>query len=290
MRDDFSSGTKETLGKRVNFLCSNPDCQLLTVGPHSEPHKSVNKGVAAHICAAAPGGKRYDDSQTTEQRKGIENGIWLCQNCAKLVDNDEARFPTQLLHAWKVIAESRVSHSIESNSSLPTQDANASETIEKWLAANVHSAKLSESLPRALQLAKQIQNQSLEKWIRLELYGYNSDGGMTDADEVPEYRGVTGRWLNAQGQILDFSNYPDLSIINHYRFRFGVARLEQLAEREQMQNVVDDQFILILREQMGISAVCFSFSPVEMRGVIGHMRNLLTEKIHDALAVKQGSK
>jgi hypothetical protein len=36
-----------------------------------------------------------------------DNGIWLCQNCAKLVDNDTLQFPEEVLRAWKTIAEHR---------------------------------------------------------------------------------------------------------------------------------------------------------------------------------------
>ena len=118
MRDDFTQATKDVLARRVNYLCSNPDCPVATVGPHTEASKSVNKGVAAHITAASEGGKRYDPSLTSEQRSSPENGIWLCQNCAKLIDSDESRFPTDLLHAWKTIAESRVNQSITANTAL----------------------------------------------------------------------------------------------------------------------------------------------------------------------------
>ena len=34
-----------------------------------------------------------------------ENAIWLCQNCAKLVDNDPSRFTEYILHEWKHRAE-----------------------------------------------------------------------------------------------------------------------------------------------------------------------------------------
>ena len=118
MRDDFSQNTKETLARRVNFLCSNPHCPVATVGPHSDASKSVNKGVAAHITSAAPGGKRYDASLTPEQRSSGDNGIWLCQNCAKLIDSDEVRFNAALLRAWKTAAEAKADHSIQSNAPL----------------------------------------------------------------------------------------------------------------------------------------------------------------------------
>jgi hypothetical protein len=105
LRDDFSEPVKRTLAAHVGHRCSNPDCRALTSGPQEEPAKAVNLGVAAHISAAAPGGPRYDDARSPEQRSGIENGIWLCQNCAKLIDNDPARFSNELLTAWRLVAE-----------------------------------------------------------------------------------------------------------------------------------------------------------------------------------------
>ncbi|QAU44189.1 hypothetical protein XH91_01670 [Bradyrhizobium guangzhouense] len=72
-----------------------------------EEDKSVSVGQAAHITAAAPGGKRYDASLKPEERRAANNGIWLCQLCAKLIDTDEARFTVELLHKWKRDAEER---------------------------------------------------------------------------------------------------------------------------------------------------------------------------------------
>jgi energy-coupling factor transporter ATP-binding protein EcfA2 len=111
--DDFSPKTIETLAKRVGCRCSNPDCHQLTVGPHSEPTKTVNIGVAAHITAAAPGGKRYNASLSSEQRKSIENGIWLCQTHAKLIDSDEQKYSVKLLLSWKYEAERQAQSELE---------------------------------------------------------------------------------------------------------------------------------------------------------------------------------
>lgn len=61
--------------------------------------------VAAHVSAASPGGPRYDPRLTPEQRASIDNGIWVCQNCAKLIDNDPERFTTTVLADWKRAAE-----------------------------------------------------------------------------------------------------------------------------------------------------------------------------------------
>jgi len=112
-RDDFLSTVRRRLAERVNYLCSNPDCRRPTVGPGSDPNKSISIGVAAHITAAASGGKRYDPNFTAEERKSIDNGIWLCQNCAKLIDSDEEKYTVELLHTWKREAETQILQSIE---------------------------------------------------------------------------------------------------------------------------------------------------------------------------------
>jgi len=91
VRDDFLIPVKDTLAKRVGFRCSNPGCRKPTSGPQEDPAKSVNVGVAAHITAAASDGPRYDPALSSDERKSPPNGIWLCQSCAKLVDNDEIR-------------------------------------------------------------------------------------------------------------------------------------------------------------------------------------------------------
>lgn len=105
MRDDFSEPTKRVLAARVGYLCSRPDCRALTTGPQADDARSVNVGVAAHITAAAPAGPRYDPTVSPEERSGPTNGIWLCQNCAKLIDNDARRFTVAVIRAWKSDAE-----------------------------------------------------------------------------------------------------------------------------------------------------------------------------------------
>lgn len=104
-RDDFSQTTKDLLAKRVAYRCSNPDCGKSTIGPSSEDNKTINIGVAAHICAAAFGGKRYNVRMTREERSHADNGIWLCQSCSKLIDSDAKKYTVELLHRWKKRAE-----------------------------------------------------------------------------------------------------------------------------------------------------------------------------------------
>lgn len=112
MRDDFSEEVKRILANRVGHECSNPDCRALTSGPQSDSAKALNVGVAAHITDASQGGPRFNPSLSSEQRCHADNGIWLCQNCAKLVDNDVVRYSEALLRAWKEVAEDRARNSV----------------------------------------------------------------------------------------------------------------------------------------------------------------------------------
>ncbi|MFI5700886.1 hypothetical protein ACIA78_12655 [Streptomyces xanthochromogenes] len=79
----------------------------MTSGPKLQASGAVNLGVAAHIAAASPGGPRYDSALTPAERSAQSNGIWLCQNCGKLIDSDVARYSEETLRHWKAGAEQR---------------------------------------------------------------------------------------------------------------------------------------------------------------------------------------
>jgi hypothetical protein len=118
-RDEFPKAVQEALAKRVGYRCSCPTCERPTSGPNTNPLKAVSIGVAAHVTAAAPGGPRYDPALTREQRRSIENGIWLCQTHATLVDTDEARYPVSLIRIWKGLAEETARLSLECSGPVP---------------------------------------------------------------------------------------------------------------------------------------------------------------------------
>jgi hypothetical protein len=114
LRDDFPLAIIDTLGKRVGMRCSNPGCRLPTSGPQDDPAKAVNVGVAAHVTAASCGGPRYDPTMTSDERRSINNGIWLCQTCSKLIDSDVSRYTVAVLEEWKGKAEGAARKAIES--------------------------------------------------------------------------------------------------------------------------------------------------------------------------------
>ncbi len=90
--------------ERVTHKCSNPDCRVPTAA--AKQGDGVTRiGEAAHICAASPGGPRFDSTMTTKQRVSIDNAIWLCANCSKHIDKDPSRYPVETLKYWKTHAE-----------------------------------------------------------------------------------------------------------------------------------------------------------------------------------------
>lgn len=104
MRDDFKQAEVTKLARQSGYICSNPLCRRATVGPDGDGG-IASIGVAAHITAAAAGGPRFDATMTPEHRSSIENGIWLCQSCSRLIDADIPSHPADTIIEWKRLSE-----------------------------------------------------------------------------------------------------------------------------------------------------------------------------------------
>ena len=110
-RDEFPKVVVDALAKRAAFICSNSDCRAQTVAPsEDDDSKFIYIGKASHIAAASAGGPRFDESMSAEERKSIANGIFLCSNCADMVDKNNGRdYSVEQLRKWKREHESWVS-------------------------------------------------------------------------------------------------------------------------------------------------------------------------------------
>ena len=146
MRDDFPQSVKRTLSHRVGLRCSNPDCDADTAGPKADPSKTTNIGVAAHIAAASAGGCRYDASMTPHERRSLSNAIWLCQNCAKMIDADAQTYTVRVLQVWKERAERDAKHRLGKTRTVSRSHAarNRAETDVR------HELRMKEGLHRLL--------------------------------------------------------------------------------------------------------------------------------------------
>lgn len=114
-RDNFSAPIVTKIAERAGYICSNPNCYRITIGPtDNDVNKSTKTGIASHICAASPRGPRYDMSQTPQERKSITNAIWLCGTCSMLIDkNDGIDYLTQDLRKWKKDHEKLIKECLE---------------------------------------------------------------------------------------------------------------------------------------------------------------------------------
>lgn len=127
VRHDFDKPTRLLLQHLVGGVCSNPDCLNHTIGANIQRNNYAGNGVAAHICAAAPGpgAARYDKDQTKEERQSYKNGIWLCGSCSIIIDRDEVRYPVELIKDWKLRAEQRAMTMIGQKSITPFERQNS---------------------------------------------------------------------------------------------------------------------------------------------------------------------
>jgi len=103
-RDDFTRSTLRTLADRAGHRCSNPKCGRATTGARSDGGV-LKGGIGAHICAAAEGGERYDPTMSKDERRSADNGIWLCDWCSRMIDQDPSGYSVELLQSWKRQAE-----------------------------------------------------------------------------------------------------------------------------------------------------------------------------------------
>src|ERR1700738_70313 len=110
-RDEFTAKTKIAVAQRANHCCSFRGCPQITSGPSDEgPEAVIVVGKAAHIHGAAsgPGSRRYLASMSPEERKHINNAIWLCSTHADMIDRDDVTFTADDLRAMKREHEDKI--------------------------------------------------------------------------------------------------------------------------------------------------------------------------------------
>ena len=98
----FKKDIVESLAYRSAYICNNPDCNSLTVGPTINDLKLKLKiGEAAHIIGEKQESARHENIEI-RLIESIENGIWLCANCHTMIDKANGiDFPKEKLYKWK---------------------------------------------------------------------------------------------------------------------------------------------------------------------------------------------
>lgn len=114
---DFNKNTITILYKRAGEHCCL--CKKITTKPHSDPEKFHNLGEAAHIQGLKNGPNlRFNPNLTINELKNARNGIWLCQTCHHIIDNDEITYTVEKLNEIKKNHENLIAKIQESGESL----------------------------------------------------------------------------------------------------------------------------------------------------------------------------
>jgi hypothetical protein len=213
MRDDFTIKTKEILAKRVGFICSNPKCRNHTIGPNSDENKTLNIGVAAHITAASLGGARYDETLSSSERQSINNGIWLCSNCASLIDRDEDTFTVQLISEWKTFAEKVMFDAIsgkvrKEKTPFLEADMNWDSLIR---VPNGYSSKNLEVFKQPIPPGTDLYQHWTLKW-RLKLIIYNNSEIPAYNIEIAETKGVNFTYLQKLPKVNNIIPFDNIEL------------------------------------------------------------------------------
>ena len=113
-RIEFSPTTKRLIADRAGHQCSFPTCTRRTVSADPVGESTSGSGVAAHIYSASPRGPRGQAGLIKDELLQPENGIWLCSDHAKLVDNNRGEaFPPETLLSYKALQEARVIREVQ---------------------------------------------------------------------------------------------------------------------------------------------------------------------------------
>lgn len=103
MSAEFTKATKSLIAARAGYMCMNPDCNRLLVGPEVvSPDSYMKLGEVAHIQANKSTGARFDATMSDSARRSIGNAILLCPSCHTLVDKNSGRdYSVELLLIWR---------------------------------------------------------------------------------------------------------------------------------------------------------------------------------------------
>jgi len=153
-------------------------------------------------------------------------------------------------------------------------------TLYQDLLGQINTAPLSQTMPIALRLARELRQSDFEKWLRLEIGGYfNTNSAMTDDVKVPEYRSVAGQHLDRYGRPFVVSS--NIQFVNSMPLQNGIDELEKLVNRTEMLIIQNPASIEFFRETLNVEVFAFHFSPLEISGVLSSIKLKLNDWLYD---------
>ena len=123
----------------------------------------MNHGKAAHIQGEHPGSARYNPDQSDEERNGLGNLMFVCQDHHDIIDNgeNEHRYPTEQLLEWKAQHES--AHAAASEAALTGIGFEELATATEWVRTaplQAEDADLRVIPPREKIVRNELSNQA----------------------------------------------------------------------------------------------------------------------------------
>ncbi|MBU5206334.1 hypothetical protein [Bacillus safensis] len=99
----FTSRVVNIIAMRAGHRCSKPDCGKATIKAKPYPYDDgyTIDGEAAHIRGRTERSARYDKDYPVKDLNSSKNGVWLCGNCHKEVDDNPKSYSIELLEQWK---------------------------------------------------------------------------------------------------------------------------------------------------------------------------------------------
>lgn len=109
-----SSPTQEKIvAQKSHNRCAYPRCgAVLVAEPESNRDSAKSVGKFAHICAASPGGPRYDASMSDTERSSASNLIFLCGTHHDVIDSQLDFHTVDFLRKAKADHEARLSRAV----------------------------------------------------------------------------------------------------------------------------------------------------------------------------------
>lgn len=112
-RDRVPAAQEKVVISRSGNLCAYPKCAVeLTIDADATGDRPKATGKVAHICAASPGGPRYDDLMTAVERGSAENLIYLCGPHHDAVDSQLEKHTREFLEDAKRSHEKAVARAV----------------------------------------------------------------------------------------------------------------------------------------------------------------------------------
>ncbi|NEV01356.1 NACHT domain-containing protein [Bradyrhizobium uaiense] len=242
-RDDFKKDTVLQIAKRAGWLCSFPTCRTPTVGATSDGEGEINIGTAAHICAAAPGGPRYDAAMTPEERSSAKNGIWMCRDHGKAIDSPDPQFTVALLREWKRQAENESWRRVLLNEAAPRQatDPQLAERISAAAEADLRVFRQTAKWP-STSVALTLRVDDFDEPVTTSALA----GGVTSLDDLilvapPGMGKTTTLFQIAEGVLANGKGTPLIVPLGDWATE-GTKVLDSILKRPAFRGITEDDF------------------------------------------------